>query len=284
DEGTECLPNATIFEQLTLMVLRLLLGTNLVALWPLLSSVLPQTKNSSSPKVVANEAVYEEMYDSVERAATTVTGLDAEQDRGSSRRIESSDETRLGDQEDASKQERIIDTFDVDEGVTLVNEAQRRNDQDMFDTGVLDDKGIVAEKEVSTVDPVTTGGEVVTTVSVEVSTAATTLTIFIDDITLAKALATLKSEKPMGKEPSVPEAKGIVMQEPEETAIRTTTTVPSQEVQKAFDNTMSWINSFVPMDKEVTKGSSKRAKEELESDKSKKQNLDEKAEAESDND
>nr|GEZ34982.1 hypothetical protein [Tanacetum cinerariifolium] len=33
-------------------------------------------------KVVGDEVVYEEMYDSVERAATTATGLDAEQDRG----------------------------------------------------------------------------------------------------------------------------------------------------------------------------------------------------------
>ncbi|GJQ92171.1 hypothetical protein Tco_0003310 [Tanacetum coccineum] len=79
-EGTECLPNATIFVELERMryenltqklpfiklsfhlngnflsiqccnalVLRLLLGTNLVALWPLLSSVLPQTKNSTFP-------------------------------------------------------------------------------------------------------------------------------------------------------------------------------------------------------------------------------------------
>nr|GEW60282.1 hypothetical protein [Tanacetum cinerariifolium] len=43
-------------------------------------SELPQ--NSVPTKVVADEAVYEEMYDSVERAATTATGLDTEQDRG----------------------------------------------------------------------------------------------------------------------------------------------------------------------------------------------------------
>nr|GFB90276.1 hypothetical protein [Tanacetum cinerariifolium] len=47
---------------------------------------------------------------------------------GSSRRTESSDEASLGDQEDASKQRRIIDTLDADEGVTLVDETQRRND------------------------------------------------------------------------------------------------------------------------------------------------------------
>nr|GEV57899.1 hypothetical protein [Tanacetum cinerariifolium] len=330
------------------------------------------------------------MYDSVKRAATTATGLDAEQDRGiisktqftatlnepssirtssgsgprrqktmgdataqtrvkklekkaskrthklnrlykigSSKRIKSSDEAGLGDQEDASKQKRIIDNFDADEGVTLVDETQARNDQDMFDT--------------------------VTIAGVEVSAAATTPRISMDDITLAKALAALKSTKPIVKEPSIPvsavsttsttvttttTAKGIVMQEPKETTIRTTIAKRKRgfktkeeeanialiskwndvqammdadhelakilqaeeqgelsikesfkEVQKAFDNTMSWINSFVPMDKDVAEGnetrakeSSKRAEEELESDKSKKQKLNEKIEAEEDND
>nr|GEW76477.1 reverse transcriptase domain-containing protein [Tanacetum cinerariifolium] len=32
-----------------------------------------------------------------------------------------------------------------------------------------------------------------------------------------------------------------------------------EEVQKAFDNTISWINSFVPMDKEIVDGSGKKA-------------------------
>nr|GEX52384.1 putative ribonuclease H-like domain-containing protein [Tanacetum cinerariifolium] len=41
---------------------------------------LPQT--SVPTEVIADEAVYKEMYDSLERAATTATSLDAEQDRG----------------------------------------------------------------------------------------------------------------------------------------------------------------------------------------------------------
>ncbi|GJR73372.1 hypothetical protein Tco_0085737 [Tanacetum coccineum] len=53
-----------------------------------------------------------------------------------------------------------------------------------------------------------------------------------------------------------------------------------------FDNIMKWVDSFVPMDSEVvegsktsTEGSSKRAGKELESDKSKKQKIDEHVEA-----
>nr|GEU52545.1 zinc finger, CCHC-type [Tanacetum cinerariifolium] len=127
---------------------------------------------------------------------------------GSSTRVESSKDTCLGDQEDASKQRRMIDDLDADEGVALVNETQERNDQDMFDTSVLDDEEVVAEKEVSTVDLVTTDGEEVTTAGVEVSTAVITSQISMDDITLAKALIDIKISKPKAKE--------IVIQEPED--------------------------------------------------------------------
>nr|GEW64816.1 hypothetical protein [Tanacetum cinerariifolium] len=249
---------------------------------------LPQS--SVPTEVVADEAIYEEMYDSVERAATTATGLYTEHDTGIISKTQftatlnepSSIRTSLGsgprrqetigdaavqtrsEREDASKQGRIIDNLDADKGVTLVDETQRRNDQNMFDTGVLDDEEVVVEKEVSITDLVTTTGEVVTTAGVEVSAATTTPIISIDDITLSKALAALKSTKPMVKEPSVPvsavsttsttitttiKAKGIVMQELEETTIRTTT-----------------------------------SEKNLESDKSKKHKLDEKIEAEEDND
>ncbi|GJT94436.1 hypothetical protein Tco_1089954 [Tanacetum coccineum] len=57
------------------------------------------------------------------------------------------------------------------------------------------------------------------------------------------------------------------------------------EVQKAFDKTMGWIDSFVPMDSEVVKdraegsetraeGSSKRAGEDLQQESTKKQKVD----------
>nr|GEW71663.1 putative reverse transcriptase domain-containing protein [Tanacetum cinerariifolium] len=121
----------------------------------------------------------------------------------------------LGDQEDASKQGRMIVDLDADEGVALVDEAQEGNDQDMFVTSILDDEEVVVEKEVSTVDPVTSAGEVVTTAgevvtiaSVEVSAVAITSQIYMDDITLSKSLIDIKTSKP--------KAKGIVMQEPSE--------------------------------------------------------------------
>ncbi|GJY96460.1 hypothetical protein Tco_0513370 [Tanacetum coccineum] len=66
------------------------------------------------------------------------------------------------------------------------------------------------------------------------------------------------------------------------------------EVQKAFDKTMSWIDSFVPVDSEVVKGSkdrakggetraegsSKRAREDLQQESTKKQKMDDDKEKE----
>ncbi|GJS38981.1 hypothetical protein Tco_0298804 [Tanacetum coccineum] len=62
-----------------------------------------------------------------------------------------------------------------------------------------------------------------------------------------------------------------------------------EEIQMLFNNTIKWVDSFVPMDTEVmersksqTEGSKKRTREELESDNSKKQKINENVEAEVD--
>ncbi|GJT24043.1 hypothetical protein Tco_0893980 [Tanacetum coccineum] len=64
-----------------------------------------------------------------------------------------------------------------------------------------------------------------------------------------------------------------------------------KEIQKRFDKAYKQVNSFVPMDSEVVKssetrtdGSSKRARDELESDKSKKQKINKHVEDEKDDD
>ncbi|GKA31488.1 hypothetical protein Tco_0717793 [Tanacetum coccineum] len=81
--------------------------------------------------------------------------------------------------------------------VTLVDETQEMNDDNlMFDADVLEEQEKdVAEKEVSTVDPVTTAGEVVTTANVEVSTVKAPTTT-IDELTLAQTLIKIKAAKP----------------------------------------------------------------------------------------
>ncbi|GJV78591.1 hypothetical protein Tco_1514461 [Tanacetum coccineum] len=107
---------------------------------------------------------------------------------GLTARVESSrDEQSLG--KHASKQGRMINAIDVDEDITLVN-VQDDADNEMFDV-----------------------------ITLNVSTAATTVIINTEEITLAKALEALKTSKP--------KVKGIVLQEPGESTT-TTTTVSSQ--------------------------------------------------------
>ncbi|GJU46554.1 hypothetical protein Tco_1203820 [Tanacetum coccineum] len=134
------------------------------------------------------------------------TGLKRLKKVGMSRRVESSeDQESLGAPEDASKQGRSIADIDVDGEVTLVDETQERQDDElMFDTGVLDADEMLVEAKVdekdeqSTKPDDSTAGEAVTTASVEdtpkpkvVTTAATTTT------------TTTK-----------PKNKGVVVQEP----------------------------------------------------------------------
>ncbi|GJU97275.1 putative reverse transcriptase domain, ribonuclease H-like domain, aspartic peptidase domain protein [Tanacetum coccineum] len=99
-------------------------------------------------------------------------------------RVESSDEASLGDQEDASKQGKKIADIDADTEVTLIDETQGRNDDNlMFDTGVLDEPEVDVEKVVSTAE--------VTTESAR--------TITVDELTLTQTLIEIKAAKPKDK-------------------------------------------------------------------------------------
>ncbi|GKE32419.1 hypothetical protein Tco_1451741 [Tanacetum coccineum] len=271
EEGTDCLPNAIIFEELTRM------GAKTTA-WNEFSSTMAfviiclatnqkfnfskysfesMVKNSDNERkflmyprnmkrvgkgfsgrdtslfptmVVQNqeeivEAVYKELDDSLVRAATTASSLEAEQDSGlgmylkllmihcsqeetkttqaaeivslkkrvkklekgkKSRthklkrlykvgltaRVDSSDEEESLGEEDASKQGRKIDDLDADIDVTLVNDAM--NDEDIFGVNDLEGDEVIIETEVASKD----------------------VNLSVDEVTLAQALATLKSAKP----------------------------------------------------------------------------------------
>ncbi|GJX68326.1 hypothetical protein Tco_0304053 [Tanacetum coccineum] len=127
---------------------------------------------------------------------------------GSARRVESSDEASLGNQEDASKQGRKIADIDADAEVTLIDETQGRIDDNlMFDTGVLDEMEVEVEKVVSTV---------------EVTSKSATTTI-VDELTLAQTLIEIKATKP--------KVRGVIIQEPSEFTTTTTTPTASKPLQ-----------------------------------------------------
>nr|GEX25026.1 hypothetical protein [Tanacetum cinerariifolium] len=113
---------------------------------------------------------------------------------GLSARMESSAKEQSLGKEEASKQERNIDDIDVDAKTTLVNETiedqGRYNDEEMFDTDVLNDEEVVVEDD---------------------NAAITAVSIY--DITLAQALVEIKTSKP--------KERGIIMQKPIESPITT---------------------------------------------------------------
>ncbi|GJZ68103.1 hypothetical protein Tco_0631343 [Tanacetum coccineum] len=153
------------------------------------------------------------------------TGLKRLKKVGMSRRVESSeDQESLVSPEDASKQGRSIEDIDVDVEVTLFDETQERQDDElMFDTGVLDTDEIHVEAKVDKKDEQSTklddntAGEAVTTASVEDSATPTT----IEEITLAQTLIQIKAAKPKVVTTAAttstttrPKDKGVVVQEP----------------------------------------------------------------------
>ncbi|GKE83792.1 hypothetical protein Tco_1557534, partial [Tanacetum coccineum] len=132
----------------------------------------------------------------------------------------------IGPPEDASKQGRSIADIDADNDVTLVDETQERQDDDlMFDTGILEDDEMPMEAKVdgkdeqSTKPDDSTAGEAVTTASVDDSVVPIT----IEEITLAQTLIQIKAAKPKVVTTAAttttttrPKARGVVVQEPSE--------------------------------------------------------------------
>ncbi|GKD55831.1 hypothetical protein Tco_1289218 [Tanacetum coccineum] len=191
---------------------------------------------------VAAEAVYEEMDDSLERSATTATSLDAKQDRGNINKTQSKitlnepsslgtssgsgpgakkpwgilllklvidrEKTRTSQaQEIISLKRRVkilekknrFDDIDANEDIYLVNDHR---DEDMFRVNDLEGDEVIVETEVD--------HEVV----VETEVASKDVNLSVDEVTLAQALAALKSAKPM--------ANKVMLQEQKQGTITTT--------------------------------------------------------------
>nr|GEW74645.1 ribonuclease H-like domain-containing protein [Tanacetum cinerariifolium] len=260
-------------------------------------------KETSEPtETAADEAVNEKMYDSLERATTNATSLDAEQDRGGGPKRQDTmgiPLLRLG-------LRMYLNNPMTHLSQELTHLEGRFDDQEMFDTSVLDEGEEVLLKEAQDVQ---NGIEkVITNITtariketVSIDAPITTADVTPDELTMAQALVGIKKSKSKGATTTTttvtiptpditrPKARGVVMKEPNETPT-TTPTIPKSsklknksfdEVQKVFEKTISWINSFVPMDSEVVKdkavltqeSSSKRAGDKLDQRRSKKQKV-----------
>ncbi|GJS08908.1 hypothetical protein Tco_0365704 [Tanacetum coccineum] len=140
---------------------------------------------------------------------------------------------------------RKIADLDANAEVTLIDETQGRNDEDlMFDTSVLNGDEVFQEPIVNTatkssipisaVEPVTTADEVVTTGSVEIP----------EELTLAQTLIEIKRAQPKAvtttattvtPASSRPKAKGIFFHDQEEQALASTPIVSPLQLPQAKD-------------------------------------------------
>ncbi|GJZ54289.1 hypothetical protein Tco_0609174, partial [Tanacetum coccineum] len=236
-EGTDCLPTATIFEEMarmssTMASLIICLATNqkfnlskyifdAMGKTPLFDTmmvqaseevgedsdhltdsaqipIIDQPSTSSQPKHKQKSKrrqrkEAEVPQDETEHEETHVLDLEKAKDAQAKeivalkKRVQRLERKGMSKTTDASKQGRSIEDIDADAEVTLVNETQERQDDDlMFDTGVLDTDEMHVEAKIDEKDEQSTklddstAGEAVTTASVEGSTSPTT----IEEITL----------------------------------------------------------------------------------------------------
>ncbi|GJU24879.1 hypothetical protein Tco_1163500, partial [Tanacetum coccineum] len=159
---------------------------------------------------------------------------------GSTSRVESSNDASLGAQEDASKQGRKIEDLDADAEVTLVNETQEMNDDNlMFDTGVLEEQEIEFEKVVE--EPVVSVATTTKSIPVSAAEVVTTASASVeipDELTLAQTLIEIKTAKPKPVTTAAttvtsvrPRAKGIIFHDQEEQVPASTKTFSSSQSQ-----------------------------------------------------
>nr|GEU43540.1 retrovirus-related Pol polyprotein from transposon TNT 1-94 [Tanacetum cinerariifolium] len=238
-EGTDSLPTATIFEELTRMSDedRLQL-TELMSLCTKLQKQVVDLEKAKTSQAKEISSLKKRVKQLEKRKKSITHKYKRLYKVGSSRRVESFEES-LGAQEDASKQERKIADLDQDAEVTLVDETDGRNDEEMLFDVNNDFQGeeVVVEKEVSTADPVTTAGAVVTTASVDIITTSDPKTN-IDELTLAQTLIKIRAAKPKAVTTAAttvtpiiirPKAKRVVIQEPSDTTTITTIEQPSSK-------------------------------------------------------
>nr|GEV31531.1 uncharacterized mitochondrial protein AtMg00810-like [Tanacetum cinerariifolium] len=211
EEGIDCLANSTIFEQIAL-------------------TGKPTRKDTQVPhpigptKSIADEAVHKELGDRLVRATTTASSLEAECQETIGDTVA---QTRFEKESNRSNDSLLDEIASLKRRVKKLEKKNRSRTHRLKrlykaglstrveSSGDEESLGVDASKQESRIDAIdevfVTGQnenivEEVVDVA-QVSTAATTVTITTEEITLAQALEALKTSKP--------KVKGIVFQEPE---------------------------------------------------------------------
>ncbi|GKA67532.1 hypothetical protein Tco_0767449 [Tanacetum coccineum] len=179
------------------------------------------------------------------------------------KKLERMNKSRIPGLKRLRKGRKIVD-LDADEEVTLIDEDQERNDDNlMFDTGVFDEQEVEVEKVVSTAE--------FTTVSATPTT--------VDELTLAQTLIEIKAAKPKAVTIAAtttttavtrPKARGVVVQEPSEFRTTTSSSQISQLPQVKDKGKAKMIEPEKPLKKKdqilVDEEIAQRLQEELQAE------------------
>ncbi|GJR51991.1 retrovirus-related pol polyprotein from transposon TNT 1-94 [Tanacetum coccineum] len=187
------------------------------------------TQSSVPIENVVNEAVYEERDDSLERATTTATGLDVEKDRGGGPRHQDT----MGDTIAQTRNTKTAQAQEITSLKKRVKKLERKKRSRTHGLKRLYKVGLSARidssnDEASLVHDLDGYEVFVETKKPVVNAATTTSTIPVSavkdlsdvDMSLAQALAELKSTKPKAITTAVtrPKAKGLVIQEQDQSS------------------------------------------------------------------
>ncbi|GJV40832.1 hypothetical protein Tco_1419272 [Tanacetum coccineum] len=227
--GTDCLPTGTIFEELARMGRKQKKNTKVPHPSDSTADVLNEEHvptHSNDPLLSGEDRMklteLMDMFKKLEKKAGLRIDKFKRLYKVGVRRVESSDDESLGAQEDASKQGKSrIEAINRDVKVTLV-ETQRKNDDNddnlMFNTGVFDAQEITLAQALAGMKSAKPKEKDVVQESSENVNTTTTMVSIATTIVVATPVITTPPQQ---------RAKGIAFREPVESAI--TTTVPSQK-------------------------------------------------------
>ncbi|GJX50399.1 hypothetical protein Tco_0277244 [Tanacetum coccineum] len=260
----------------------------------------PQSSGPTEP--IAKEAANEENVLDLETSKTT-QALEIESLKRRVKKLEKKKRSRTHGLKRLYKG-RTINNIDADEGVTLVDETQGRNDEEMFDISILDGEEVyagqdVVEKEVSTADPVTTAdNELAQRLQQEEQEELTIeekSKLFQQLLKQRrKFFATKRVEEKRNRPPTKAQQRSIMctyLKNMEGWKRKDLKTKSFTNIQELFDKAMKRVNTFVDFKTKLVEGtereesskrdeqigqesSSKRAGGELEQEKDKKQKID----------
>ncbi|GJT81986.1 hypothetical protein Tco_1056328 [Tanacetum coccineum] len=176
---------------------------------------------------------------------------------GRSRRVKSSEDESLGDQEDASKQGRIYD-IDADKDIYLVNVYK---DDDMFGVNDLEGDEVVVESEIADKDVK------FKTQEQEELFDAEKATLFVQLLEKRRKYFTAKrAEEKRNRPPTKAQQRSFMctyLKNMEGWKPKDLKNKSFANIHDLFDKAMKRVNTFVDMDTELVKESSKKAEAEI---------------------